>query len=1798
MKIRFVPLSSALLVAVSLCTFAKAQGPLPAPQFGLVPSATYETYNIDSVNMDTGNNVIKMPLFSLPQLGKLSLSFYAIGNTTSLQPEQSCSSDGSSCGEYYANEWPMYGVSSEAGTNFVGPVIAVDNMPSVTSTWQFTQSCPNNDTDCASTSWFVIDGSGASYPLYYDANALTQMRTTDGSGFLFQSGQTAPWARSLGGVDNSTTGPEVVYDSLGNKFTLPTYGISNNYVESDSDNNTITISGSITDSVGRTIPALPPMPSPNYTNTVSARCPNLVALGLVPATQGAQSSTEWDVPGINGQQVAYTICYTTVAIRTNFWGYGQHYNNYQTCCIDSEGDGYSFSEEEDYEDASAIQSIVLPDGTYWGFVYDGGDPSNYNDVGEGPPYNPNYPGGYVTGTYGTMTKVLLPGGGSIAYTYSLGTNTQCYPVDPYFGSWSGSTTPTIAGRTVADNNGNSYSWTYSIAGQGLGATNTAIDPYGNETDYAYQTNGYCGTDLEKKEYRRQGNGSSATLLRTIAKTYVTTAAPVPYPQSPNYPPYGNPVPYSVTTTPDRQQFSSLTSTLYAGSFSAEMPTCEFYYNTGSHSYVCPLLTQFNQPINLTLSIPQSVSTTDYSGSIIKTTYTAFQWQSNSNYLAANLLATPSSVTTYDGSNSQLSQTGFTFDESTYSTCGTCGHVTSVTQWLNTNPSASPTSHFGWTHGALAFSIDPDQHLNANGHTADYVYPGGSTPTFPYPTSAIDALNETTIYSWDFDTGYKLSDKDPNGNITSYTYDCPAPPYNCSGMIKDIQYPGANGGSANYTYSADTAPTSFPHSITSATAMGGGQYVTKVSLFDGLNRVVQTQLADPVGPSTDYVSTTYDAFDNVTSVTNPFRSTSDPTYGVTSYEYDALNRKTLQIQQDGTSKMSWCYDGVAATNGSIAQTNCHASDGGGSTEWVDFADEGLNDWQRHSDALGRLTILFEPGGLQTQYGYDPLGNLLNVYQLGASGDTQRTTRAFGYNSLSQLTSATNGESGTTSYSYDANGNMVKRVTPAPNSTTAGTTTTIGYSYDGLNRICYKFYTTPTSTCPSSPPSSAVAGYWYASSPNSNITNAVGRLINEETLSNGSVVSQRSPTGYDTVGRLLGEQQCPLGACSTIQYTYDEMGDLTSVTNGLTGTDAVTVGYAYDAAGRLCQVTSPNVPSSCAFSGSGTTLFNATSYGPTALLQAKLGPTSTSQVVSMTRTYDERLRPLSEADAGAGSSTLYSYTIPASNGYLASGNLNTYTDFLMGQWTFAYDSLNRLTSGSASTGVYAGDHGCWAYDDFGNRQKEAFSSVTSTPCAQGANDNLQLTTASYNANNQSSSLSYDIAGNVTNDGTNQYYYDSEGRLCAVANHATGQWVYSEYVYGPEGQRVAKGTISNLSCPVPTSGNGFSLKSEFLLNESDQQLTELGVSAAPQHTNVWAGSKLLATYDFVHTGIHYVLTDWLGTKRVQVSGSGSTFGTAELNCYGLPFGNDFGNTLMTDCVPVGSGSDATEHHFTGKARDTESGNDYFGARYYGSSMGRFLSPDPLLSSGVPTDPQTWNRYSYGLNNPLRAIDPTGLYTWDQSAGGDMSDDDLAAIDKKDKRYKWAQNALSFRNDFRNAWNAASDAAGKLGMADQTAALQGLNAYGFEGENNGVTVGTQMGYGAGTILHDDGTTSVTFGKDILGKSDFLAATVGHEGVHVAQGDAWLAGGRGSVADLNHYFRESAAWDIGAKLAQALGMKVFGPLGSDGSGTPRDYQVWNKGWKAADVETMRSKGIANILTNLYHASPSDTDTFSSEHPQ
>ena len=118
-------------------------------------------------------------------------------------------------------------------------------------------------------------------------------------------------------------------------------------------------------------------------------------------------------------------------------------------------------------------------------------------------------------------------------------------------------------------------------------------------------------------------------------------------------------------------------------------------------------------------------------------------------------------------------------------------------------------------------------------------------------------------------------KDPNGNTTTFAYDD-------MGRTAGIHYP--DGGSKSNTY-VDTAP----NSIDTTTVATPDPAQSTNTVLDGFSRVSQTQLlTDPSG--TDYVDTTYDGLGRIATTSNPYRSTSDTTYGLTSFGYDALGRK--------------------------------------------------------------------------------------------------------------------------------------------------------------------------------------------------------------------------------------------------------------------------------------------------------------------------------------------------------------------------------------------------------------------------------------------------------------------------------------------------------------------------------------------------------------------------------------------------------------------------------------------------------------------------------------------------------------------------------------------------------------------------------------------------------------------------------------------------------------------------------------------------------------------------------------------
>jgi RHS repeat-associated protein len=115
-----------------------------------------------------------------------------------------------------------------------------------------------------------------------------------------------------------------------------------------------------------------------------------------------------------------------------------------------------------------------------------------------------------------------------------------------------------------------------------------------------------------------------------------------------------------------------------------------------------------------------------------------------------------------------------------------------------------------------------------------------------------------------------------------------------------------------------------------------------------------------------------------------------------------------------------------------------------------------------------------------------------------------------------------------------------------------------------------------------------------------------------------------------------------------------------------------------------------------------------------------------------------------------------------------------------------------------------------------------------------------------------------------------------------------------------------------------------------------------------------------------IEYYHLDALGSVRAVTNQAGQV---VERHDY-LAYGEE-----CTTGPCAGNPAGTNTFKFTGKERDQESGLDYFGARYYGSRIGRFTGVDPALALEKNiVDPQRWNRYANSLNNPLKFVDPDG--------------------------------------------------------------------------------------------------------------------------------------------------------------------------------------------------------------------------------
>ncbi len=958
----------------------------------------------------------------------------------------------------------------------------------------------------------------------------------------------------------------------------------------------------------------------------------------------------------------------------------------------------------------------------------------------------------------------------------------------------------------------------------------------------------------------------------------------------------------------------------------------------------------------------TVRTTDPLGGVTQRTFDA-----NGNMLTETDPLGRTTTFTYDDQGNVLTQTD-PLGNTTTSTYQAFPFGTTVAAALAGEP-----PHFS----RLATSTDPlgdttHAGYDSEGNLVAQTDPLGNTTTMSYDTAGnpiviTDPLGNVTLNGYD-GNGYLTQLVDADGHVTNYTNDANGNP---------LSQTQANGGGWSLSYNADGLPTGL-----------GLIGLPRTAQYDALNQV--TQITEPSG---QIVTLDHDALGNVTQVTLPDgtfaqRSTydavgnlvavTDSLGNVTRYRYDADNRLIQTTYADGSTEertydlvgelvqetdalgngTRYVYDGagrqiqvidalggvtstvydaasrVVAVTDPLGRTTRYQFDADGQKVAI-IAPDGSTTRNVY-DAAGRLVQTVDAAGNVTTNGYDPRGNLVSVtdalgnvtrYQYDDSNgrvaitDASGNVTRFRYDLQGHLVETTQPDGETDSSTYDSAGQLA--------STTDGNGQTIRYGYDVRGRLTSRTL-----------PGDSQETYTYTS---------------DGLLSSVSDANGTTRYDYDPVMRRLVRVTQPDGRY--IRYAYDARGARTLMADSMSaGLPEDVTQYAYDALGRLVQVTDPQ---------GGVTNYTYDADG-------NLTTTALPNGVTEADTYDtlNRLIAIVAKNAGGATISSFSYTLDMN------GNRTGEVDADGSHHVYTYDALNRVTaeehfdSGDASMGAEV-----YSYDALGN-----VTARTGTL--------LGGATFNYNGDDQlvsgaGSTYIYDTAGNllsVTDSAGNvtRYAYDARGRL--ISSQAPDLAITS-YTYDFQGVRQSQqgpgGLVKYLVDAV--SGPG-----------SAQVVRESDPTGATLRSYV-IGRGLLSFTEGGNVG--YYLTDGLGSTRLLTDRTGAVTDTYLYSAYGVLLGH--------------TGSSANPFLFAGQQQDGASGLVYLRARYYDPGTGHFLSRDTF--AGFDRLPLSLNKYLYALANPVNDTDPSGNFTLLEEEVAEAEQEELAATEAVEAGHELVQ--VSFR-------------------------------------------------------------------------------------------------------------------------------------------------------------------------------------------
>jgi RHS repeat-associated protein len=858
-----------------------------------------------------------------------------------------------------------------------------------------------------------------------------------------------------------------------------------------------------------------------------------------------------------------------------------------------------------------------------------------------------------------------------------------------------------------------------------------------------------------------------------------------------------------------------------------------------------------------------------------------------------------------------------------------------------------------TYGREASETDAD------GRTTTTVYTPttGASPTsitVTQPKVTGQSAGFTTTTTLDPARGLDLKTTDAAGYSTTSTYDP-------LGRLTAVWNPGfSTANNPNVKYSYNLTP-DVPSTVTTQTLRDNNAYRTSISIYDAMLRPRETQTSTVDGGRT-ITDTVYDTHGWPVSSSDAYYNTGVPSGTLV----DAADNKTPS--QTGT-----VYDGAGRATASIAYH--FASETWRTTTAYPGSDRvdvtppaGATPTTTYTDARDQLAKLLRYHGTTptgaadtVTYSYDAAG-----HQIGQD-DGQGHTWSSHFDLLGRRTSQTDPDTGSSSSTYDNAGQLL--------TTTDNRGKTISYAYDEMGRKKAEYDITGGATASTS---NELAAWTYDTLKKSKPT-ASTRYVGG---TGGSAYTDKV-LGYDSHGWVQATELVVPAAEGALagNYIHQNTYNLTGTLKSYTDQDPTavklpqeTVSYTYDAFGRPTAV-GGDVNSWDYVDKLSYTEFDEPyqfTYG------------TSGNFAQQTLNYDDQTHRLTDSTtttkSGAAIADKTSYA------YQPSGNVTKITDKLETGATdtqcFDYDWAQRLKDAWTATDACAATPApgasttvggpspywqSWNYDATGARSKQVDhdpagdtshdATSSYTPVAAGAGpahavaqvDKVVPGDSTANATN---AYTYDEDGNVhtrtTRAGTDTLTYDDEGQLSELAS--TGSAGDTKYLYD------ASGSLLIRHSPTGTT-----------LYTGDEEITlKTGATSADGVRYISIAGQTVATRSS-DGKFTYLIPDRQGTGTLQIDSQTQQVVRRQYK----PFGETRDQ----------SGTWTGQRGYVGGTQDDNTGLTNLGAREYDPTVGRFLSPDPILDPGSP---QGWNAYDYAGDSPVTASDPSGLCRADQCGVG----------------------------------------------------------------------------------------------------------------------------------------------------------------------------------------------------------------------